>query len=222
MRPRVSATRREFSIATAACRAKSSAADVGSARWVDACTEPMAPTSRSPYHRGMRLQACPCVVPLTRPVGAARQLSSELRPAQERTCSAAGWGPGVGGRGLLGWGRAFVGRREAEAGGWGWEGFGGGGWDPAAVFSHRDDPRHDAVVLRDRNPDHVARRPAEDVGADRAVEVARLRRDDVYHHPAVLDHPAEERRIGHRYRPDGGHLPAPFAANPAHFPSPAT
>ncbi len=89
MRPLVSATRREFSIATAACRAKSSAGG-GSAMCVAACTEPIAPTSRSPYQRGIKLQAWPPALPDRTPVGASRQLSSELRPAHARTDSAAG------------------------------------------------------------------------------------------------------------------------------------
>ena len=56
IRPRVSATSREFSIATAAWRAKSSAAVVGSATTVEAWIAPIAPTRRSPYQSGMRLQ----------------------------------------------------------------------------------------------------------------------------------------------------------------------
>jgi len=90
MRPRVSATSREFSIATAAWLAKSRAALVGSATWEVACTAPMAPTSRSPYQRGMRLHVFSLEEPERTPDGASRQLSSELKPAYASTCSADG------------------------------------------------------------------------------------------------------------------------------------
>ena len=86
MRPRVSATSRAFSIATAAWRAKSRAAPLGSATRVEAWTAPIAPTSRSPYQSGTRFHAWSCAVPLTMPGGAAR--SSEFNPAQASTSSA--------------------------------------------------------------------------------------------------------------------------------------
>ena len=39
---------------------------------------------------------------------------------------------------------------------------------------------------------------------------------DVQHHRAVVDHPAEEGRIGNRRRSDGDHLPAPLAGETGH------
>ena len=57
IRPRVSATSRAFSMATAAWRAKSRAAALGSATSVEAWTAPIAPTRRSPYQSGIRFHA---------------------------------------------------------------------------------------------------------------------------------------------------------------------
>ncbi len=93
MRPRVSAASRAFSIAMAACWAKSPMAARPSPTPLAPWTEPSAPTSRSPYHSGTSVQPTSLRTPAIGPRGGSGQRRAAVRPDQRSVRP--GWPPPV-------------------------------------------------------------------------------------------------------------------------------
>ncbi len=85
MRPRVSAASRAFSIAIAACWAKSPTAVSASPTPLRPCREPIAPTSRSPYHSGTSAQVSPRRPPSIDRRGGTAQARAAVRPDHRST-----------------------------------------------------------------------------------------------------------------------------------------